>query len=332
MKISPMPANAGGTPGTDLGNVHVGSTASTEKLAMAKAIAMGQEPERKEEKAEPEKDLSIRRITMRTKASPEQYLPESEPTEAIPAVETPTSTIADASGQTNAAESTQPLSPQFAALAKQRRALQVKERELAEREAKVGKPPEGEYISKAEIDANPLKLFEGGFISYEKLTEAVLSDQSGHNPEIKAVQAELKALKEGVDKRFASEAEIQEESALNQIANDIEAFSKEGDDYELFRARNGLERALNKIYSHYKKTGQVLDNKAVADQIETELLDEAVQLGNFKKVKSKLAPEPVQAPQLQGKQMKTLTNRDGSSVPLSRKARAMAAFHNQLRK
>lgn len=329
MKISPMPASAGGTPGVDLGSVHVGSTASAAKLAVAKAIAQGQEPERKEEAPKPEQDPNIRRITMRTNASPEQYLP--EPVEAAPVVETPISTVSDTIGQTNAAESTQPLSPQFAALAKERRALQVMKREIAEEKAKMGKPPEGEYLSKADLLANPLKIFEMG-LTNDQLTNAILSDQSGFNPELQALKAELKALKEGVDKRFTTEAEVQEESALNQIANDMEALSKDGDAYELFRSRNGLERALNKIYSHYKKTGQVLDNKAVVDQVEDELLDEAIKLADFKKVKSRLAPEPVQPPQLQGKQMKTLTNRDGASVPLSPKARAMLAFHNQLRK
>jgi hypothetical protein len=258
------------------------------------------------------------------------------------AIEVPTqeSPKTDTDGQTNAAaESTQPLSPQFAALAKQRRALQVKEREIAEREAKLSKPPEGEYLSKADLLANPLKIFEAG-LTYDQLTEAILANQSGITPELKALKEELKALKEGVDKRFISEAEAQEESALNQIANDMETLTKEGDAYELFaknyvgiKGKTGLERALTKIYSHYKKTGQVLDNKVVVEQVENELLDEAMKIAEFKKVKSKIAPEPVQTPpKSQGKQMKTLTNRDGASIPLDRKARAIAAMLGTLRK
>ena len=188
---------------------------------------------------------------MKTNASPDRFEVEV-PSEAAP--ETPISTEIDTSGQTNAAvESTQPLSPQFAALAKERRALQVMKRELAEKEAQLSKPPEGDYIAKADLLANPLKIFEAG-LTYDQLTEAILANQSGMSPELKALKDEIKALKEGVDSRFTTQEETQEMSALNQIADDIESLSKEGDDYELFRSRDGLKRALNKIYTHYKKT------------------------------------------------------------------------------
>ena len=39
MKVSPMAAGSGGAPGVDLGNVNLGTTASPDKLAAAKALA-----------------------------------------------------------------------------------------------------------------------------------------------------------------------------------------------------------------------------------------------------------------------------------------------------
>lgn len=327
MKVSPMAAGSGGSPGVDIGNVNLGATASPEKLAAAKAVASGQEPQREEiERDERGRIQSVRKITMKTNASPLVYEPEA--VEVAP--EVPDSTKLDAGGQTNAAvESTQPLSPQFAALAKQRRALQVKERELAEREAKVVQPPQGDYISKADLLANPLKIFESG-LTYDQLTEAILSSQNGNSTDLNAIKDDLlKTLDERVEKRFVSQQEVQEEAALSAIADDMEALAKEGDTYELFRERNGLQRGLNKIYSHFKRTGQVLDIADVMNQVENELLDHYVKLAGHKKVLSKIAPPPVQQPQLQGKQMKTLTNRDGASIPLDRKARAMAAFHRK---
>lgn len=326
MKVSAMPAGSAGSPGVDLGNIHLGVTASPERIAAAKAIASGQEIEETEK--DTTRDHNVRKITMRTNVSPNRF-------DAVEPVEAATdSTTADVGGQTNVAvESTQPLSPQFAALAKQRRALQVKERELATREAKLGQPPEnsGDYLSKADLLANPLKIFDAG-LTYDQLAEAILGSQSGNTPEIKALKEELKALKEGVDNKFQSQAEKQEESALMQIADDMESLSKEGDAYEMFRERKGLEKALNKVYSHYKKTGQVLDSKEVMNQIESQLLDEAIKLASYNKVKSKLAPAPVQPPQSEGKQMRTLTSRDGASIPLDRKARAIAAMNGTLRK
>jgi hypothetical protein len=333
MKISAMPAGAGGNPGTDLGNINVGQTADAGKLAAAKAIASGEEPTREEKQDPVERARDVRKIVMKTNYSTNRddalVVPEA-PVEVAP--EAP-STTTDVGGQPNvAAESTQYITPERAAIAKQRRALQVKERELAEREAKIAQPPEGEFISKADLLANPLKIFDAG-LTYDQLTEAILANQSGVTPEVKALRDELEALKKGVDERFVTQEQIQEESALNQIADDMESLAKSSDQYEMFLGRNGLQRALNKVYSHYKKTGQVLDNKAVMDQVENELLDEAIKLAKFKKVMSKLAPEPVQAqPQSQGKQMKTLTSRDGASIPLDRRSRAIAAMRGTLRK
>src|SRR6185312_12977869 len=135
MKISAMPAGAAGTPGVDLSNVHVGVTASAEKLAAAKAIAAGKEYQRQESDPQLDRALSVRKIKMRTNYSTNRD--ESPEETAAPATETTDSTTSDQGGQAQAAvESTQPLSPQFAALAKERRQLQVMKQELAkEREA-----------------------------------------------------------------------------------------------------------------------------------------------------------------------------------------------------
>ncbi len=336
MKISAMPAGQGGNPGTDLQGHNLGVTASSSKIAAAKAIAQGLEPEQQEE-TPAEKLQSVRRIKMKTNVSPEQYLPEiQQETNVTEAPAQSDSTTTDNSGQTNAAvESTQPLSPQFAALAKQRRELQVMKQALAkEREAieQAKSAASDDSVSKADLLANPLKIFDLG-LTYDQLTEAILANQSGVSPEIKALKEELKALKEGVDNKFITQEQMQEESALAQIADDMEAIAKQGDDFELFRERKGLERALNKVYSHFKKTGQVLDTREVMLQIENQILDEAIQFASFKKVKSKIAPEPVQTPpQSQGKQMRTLTNRDSAGTPMSAKARAIAAFQGNLRK
>lgn len=317
MKISAMPAGAGGTPGTDLGNINIGSTSSASRLAAARAIAEGREVEQEEAVLDPTRASNVRKIKMRTNYSTDR----DEVLAPEPEVE---STISDQSGQTQAAvESTQPLSPQFAALAKQRRALQVKERELAEREAKATKAPEGEFVTKADLLANPLKIFDLG-LTYDQLTEALLSNGSGNTLDIKALKDELR---KDMDDRLSSQAQTQEEAALNSIADEIESFSKEGEAYELIRERKALPAVLNHIYTHFKKTGQVLDTKSVMDNIENRLLDQQLKYLNIGKVKSKFAPEPqVQAPQSEGKQMKTLTNRDGASIPLSRRARAIAAM------
>jgi hypothetical protein len=331
MKISAMPAGAGGNPGTDLGNVNVGVTASSERLAAAKALAAGQEPAREEIERDPEtgRIQSVRRITMKTNASPDRYdaqVAAEAPAEAVDSTKT------DETGQTNAAvESTQPLSPQFAALAKERRALQVMKREIAEEKAKMGKPPEGEYLSKADLLANPLKIFDAG-LTYDQLTEAILKNQSGITPEIQSLKAELKALKEGVDKTFTDRDTQAEKQVLSEMKREAQGLIQTGDDYEMVRETGSLPHVIDLIHRTYKTTGEVLDVQEALNLVETDLITETLKVANLKKVKSKIAPEPVQAPQSQGKQMKTLTNRDGSGIPLDRRARAIAAMNGTLRK
>jgi len=332
MKISAMPAGAGGNPGTDLGNIHLGQTASAEKLAAAKAIAQGLEKPEAREETPAERAQSVRRITMRTNVSPDRYsqaateqLGENTPEQEI-------STTLDTGGQTNAAaESTQPLSPQLAALAKQRRALQVKERELAEKEAKLATPPEGEYVSKADILSNPLKIFDLG-LTYDQLTEAILQSQSGVTPELKSLKEELKRVKEDVNKTFTDRDSRQEEAVLTSRLDEAEALAKEGDDFEMIRTENAYDKVLNKIYTTYKKTGREPDLKTVMNEVESQLLEKNLRLANLNKIRSKIASEQVQPPQSQGKQMKTLTARDGAAIPMDRKARAIAAMNGTLRR
>jgi len=307
-----------------------------EKIAAAKAIAAGEtpvQPESRQIPSERDDDPQIKRIKMRTLASPLVYEP---PVEEAPA---PESTIPDPSSQASAVtEATKPLSPQFAELAKQRRALQVKERELAEREAKVGttSPNMDEYISKADLATNPLKIFESG-ITYDQLTQALLSEQSGVNPEIQKLRQEIKALKEGVDQTLSSRDTQAEEAALTEMLYEAEALAKEGDAYEMVRERKAFDQVLRLIHSTYKKTGRVLGVPEAMSTIENQLLEESLKLASIGKVKSKLWTPPKEAEdstplQPQQKQMKTLTARDGVSAPLNRKTRAMQAFYGTLKR
>jgi len=330
MKVSAMPAGSGGTPGVDLGNIHVGQTASAEKLAAAKAVASGQErPIEDVVRDVIDKAQSPRKITMRTNHSTnrDDFQRTETPTE-------PVSTISDAGGQTNAAvESTQPLSPQLAELAKERRALQVMKRELEIEKANLAKPPEKseDLVSKADLISNPLKIFDLG-LTYDQLTEAILANQSGVTPEIKALKEELKRVKDDVTKTLSDRDTQAEQQVLAEMRKEAEGLVKEGDAYEMVRETKSLPHVMDLIYQTYKKTGEVLSVNEALDLVETDLITETLKVARLKKVQSKIAPEPVQAPQSKGNQMKTLTSRDGSGIPLDRRARAIAAMNGQLRK
>lgn len=326
MKISPM-AGGTGAPGTALGAVDVGRTADPVKMERARAIARGEKVTEEEKEVEERPKLNARSIRMRTQRSThlDQDLNPPEP------IKETLSSIVDA-GEPGAVEATQPLSPQFAALAKQKRALQVKERELQDREKALtdSGTREGSEALIARIKSQPLSVLQEHGVTYDQLTEAILGGQQG-SPEIQALKDEIKALKEGVDTKFQSREAQQEEAALTEMLYEAEDLAKEGDAYELIREQDAYDQVLRLIEGTYRKTGRVLDVSHAMDQIETKLLTDAERLARLKKVQGRITPTspPLQPQQ---RQMRTLTARDSSTAPMSARQRAIAAFQGTLRK
>jgi len=124
-----------------------------------------------------------------------------------------------------------------------------------------------------------------------------------------------------------------EQQVLSQMKKEAQGLIQSGDDYEMVRETGSLPHVIDLIYRTYKKTGEVLDVRAALNLVETDLITETLKVANLKKVRSKIAPDPVPVqPTSEGKQMRTLTNRDGASIPLDRRSRAIAAMRGTLRK
>lgn len=335
MKISPL--SNGGQPGQTLGSVDVGRTANPVKLERARAIARGEkvaeEPAEQVQQAQP----NARRLKMRTNFSTNREEPAEQVTEASqsePAAASSTSEVVE----TGAVEATQPLSPQFAALARQKRALQVKERELLDREKALTAQSQGsgseDLIARLKTDTLSV-LQEHGILStpefYNSISEKMLSGET-FNPEIHALKEEIKALKKGVDESFQTQEQRNEEAALTEMLNEAESLSKEGDEFELIRASGDVayDKVLRLIHSTYKKSGRVLDVREAMNTIENQLLIDAEKFAGLNKVRSKFAPQDPLKPQQPG--MRTLTARDTAVPSLGRRARAIAAMQGTLRK
>lgn len=337
MKVTPI-AHSSGQPGQALGSVDVGRTASPMKLERARAVARGEKvPEQAEDPQANRIQQNVRSIRMRTQRSTNREEPIEEPGEATGAVAgegaAAVSSIPD-NGEQAVVEATQPLSPQFAALAKQKRALQVKEREIQDREkALAANAPTGDADLVARIKSDPLSVLQEHGVTYDQLTEAILAGGSGMNPDIQALKDEIKALKEGVDKTFITKEEQAEEAALTEMLYEAESLAKDGDAFEMIRERNAYDRVLRLIHDTYKKTGRVLDVSEAMNKVEGALLDDAEKLARIKKVQSKLAPPATPPLQQQPpRQMRTLTARDSASTSMSARQRAIAAFNGTLRK
>jgi len=227
MKISPL--------GSAIGSVSTeGPAHSPDKMARAKAIAMGQEPQQIVSDPQVERaQNTLKKIKMQTQVSTNR--PENLTEPVIEAQVEPNAvpqgteevTKSDIVEQAPVAEETQPLSPQFAALAKAKRALQVERAELAKMKAELEQKAQGnleEYVSKADLKANPLKIFETG-VTYDQLTEAILNNPNAGSSEIAALKAEIQALKEGLDTKFNERDQLSEKQVLAQMLRDTESFT-----------------------------------------------------------------------------------------------------------
>lgn len=322
MKISPVQ----GTP--TIPNPS-SSGISPEKLEKLKAIASGKpQPEKEEENKDQVLASKTPSITMNTNRNPEPIPSGNESGNGeIPVESAPESAISDTTVQTNApVEATQPLSPQFAALAKQRRANQVKELELAEREKALSGASRSDL--EARIKSQPLSVLQELGVTYDQLTNEILASQSGTNPEILALKAELKALKEGVDKTLSDKDAAQEKAVLTEIRRTVNQMAQL-EPYELIRETKSESEVVDLIHRTYKKTGEVLSEDEAMNLVEAELEEEALKIARLKKVQGKLTPPeaPLQPQPTQG--IKTLTNKDSARPVTSRRQRAIAAMLGQ---
>ncbi len=231
-------------------------------------------------------------------------------------------------------EATQPLSPQLAALAKQRRALQVKERELADREkALEGRSPvQGDMIDRALLKSKPLSVLLDAGVTYDQLTEAILNDQSSNGPELQALKDQIAALEKGFDEKLSTRDQQAEEQVLAEMQREATRLASEGETFELVRETGSVPQVMELIKRTYKETGEVLDVSEAMQLVEDELIGESLKLAALKKVQGRLQPEPAPVVPQQRPAMRTLTNRDTAAAPMSRKERALLAFAGQLPK
>lgn len=227
-------------------------------------------------------------------------------------------------------DETKPISPQFARLAKERRALQVKERELkAREEALAQNPQQGDSIQLARLKAEPLKVLLENGVTYDDLTQALLGNQA--NPDVIALKNELNELKQGVDKKFEDNASQQKQAALAEMKREATRLASNGEDYALTREMGRVPDVMTLIERTYDETGEILSVPEAMGLVEAELEKEAERIAKLQKIQSKFAPQQQPQPQpARQPVMRTLANSHTASAPMTAKQRAIAAFHGRL--
>lgn len=351
MKIQPL-AQGSGVPAHTEGTT--GRSADGSKIARAKAIAAGQSVEQTQQINDHQAERamqSIKKIKMRTNVSTNRHeampVEETDPT-IVGGVEVSSPSdvaIPDTNEPpTQEAEEIKPLSPQFAALAKMKRAIQIERQQLEQEKAQLAQqaPNLDEYVSKADLLANPLKVFDLG-LSYEDMTNAVLQNQSGQSIDVKTLREEIKAeLKSELENQFSSRDQMAEQQVLAEYQREADALIQNNpDQYEAIRTMSANKLVTDLIKRTWKQTGEILDTQEAADLVENQLIEDYLPVAQLKKVQSRLTPQqeaqvaaqiPAPMPKPNTKVMKTLTNRDTAMPREDRRARALAAFAGTLKR
>lgn len=334
MKVTPV-VGTGAPAGADVSN---GKSVSSDARARAIAVASGQEPQPSTGDAQADRaQADIKKIKMRTQVSTDRDNPVVE----APAEIETQSPISDTKESGETLEETKPLSPQFAALAKAKRALQVKERELAQREEalKTHVPQTGTEDLIAKLKANPLNVLQEAGVTYDQLTEAILNNQSAPL-DSKSIDALVeKKLNERLEKEFGSRDTQAEQQVLADIKREAVALTSQGDQFEAIREAKAQNVVVDLIHRTFKQTGEIMDVSEAADLVENQLIDEALPFARLKKIQTRLTPEQAEvlaqaptSPKAGTKVMKTLTNRDSAKPVMDRRARAIAAALGTLKK
>ncbi len=349
MKITPV---AQGT-GVPAASQTTSQSMPADKIARAKAIAAGEAPVEQEQQltGDPQVDrINAKRIKMKTNASTNRH--ETQVQEPVQELATePVKLDTNEPVASEVVEETKPLSPQFAALAKAKRALQVKERELSQREeALKTQSPAGNEELIAKLKSNPLNVLQEYGVTYEQLTEAIINNQNGITPEILSLQKEIKALKDDLNTQFVTRDQQAEAQVLADIDREVTALTAEGEEFGAIREARQQRAVTKLIHKVFKEgwpekglsAGTVMDTAHAAQIVEDQLVDEAIPFAKLSKVQKRLTPAQEVAvaqaaaqtpvPKPNTKVMRTLTNRDSALPVTDRRSRAIAAMLGTLKR
>ncbi len=251
------------------------------------------------------------------------------------------------------------LTRQFAQLARQEKALRAKavqqdqaykqriaELEAREQALKTQSPDLNQYIPKDRLKTDPLSVLDETGVSYDELTQQILTRQPT-DPRvmstIQALKAEIESLKSQNQEAQKTAEQRQQESyqaAIKQISRDVKALVQaDTATFEAIHATNSYKDVVELIERTYQEDGYVMSVEDAAQEVENELVEELSKYSTrINKVKSKLTPpvqpEPAKKTEAQPAAtptMKTLTNQVGASRKLSPRERAILAMEGKLK-
>lgn len=247
-----------------------------------------------------------------------------------------------------------PISSKYATLARKEKALRAQiqqfkadqEKFKSEREAQAQAPSVdlSKYFERDRLKSDPLGALEEAGLSYDELTEHVLSrSQIQTDPrlirEMEQMRAEIKAAKDEAAKVREEQKQGQDQAykqAVAQIRNDTSKLVYTDPNFELIKETNSVADVVELIESTFKADGVLMTVEEACQAVEDYLLEEAMKLQKIKKLQQKFGQSTAQPPVTNSKQpqsaSKTLTNGMSAQRPMTNKERALAAFEGKLTK
>ena len=324
-----------------------GHSAGADRISRAKAAMTGQpigETPTLEQAIEKSKQ-NLKTIKMHTQRSVNRH---GDPIADTPVETEIVSTLDNVEQTQKSTEATEPMSPQYAALAKAKRALQAKEREIQVREAALkSNTTETQTVgySKDQIKANALGILREAGVTNDDLTDAIIKESNDFGPGYSKLETEIKAMKETLDaqsKTATEQEQAVEKQVLAQVRRDVDQVVSQSDEYEAVVRAKAQDSVVKLIHTVFKngwkdkgyEPGFMMDLEEAIKIVDDQLIEDFAPYATLKKVQSRLNPESVQqnlAKPSATKTMRTLTNRDGASPTMDKRSRAIAAMEGRLK-
>jgi hypothetical protein len=242
--------------------------------------------------------------------------------------------------ETAAEAPSEPLSPQFVALAKQERQLRKARQELKVQQD-AWKAKQASMVSIDDLKTDPLGTMSKLGLTYDQLTELQLSQiNPDPNQQLLNKISELEAKLATVDEQFTKRDNAAYEAAVNQIRNDVKLLVDSDPAYETIKATGESEAVVELIRKVFDAEGTILSVEEASQLVEEKLLEREVDrlntLQKLSKIQSRLgkrAEKPVEASELQQQPVQTtLSNAGTVSRPLTARERAIMAFETAKKK
>ncbi len=224
-----------------------------------------------------------------------------------------------------------PFGPKFAALSRREKAVNQRIKEFEAREQAWQKEQEDAKTKYSGYDnlaqrfkTEPLKLMEEHGLSYQQLTEMVLNEGEPTKDmvtdhRVDDVMNQVKELQEKLDAKDAAQKESELNAVMDDFKTEIEDYIDENIvDYELIKANESNDLIYEVIEQHHEKTGNILNIKDAADEVEKYLEEQVKTFSSLDKVKKmlNLPVEPgTKEPEVPGQSSTTLSNTHTAQVP-----------------